>query len=53
MLSHQGVELFEKIRRIRRCGLSGGSESLGVGFEVSIFLARLSDPPPACLRIRT
>ena len=30
MLSHQGVTLFE---RIRRCGLVGGSVSLGVGSE--------------------
>ena len=35
MLSHQGVALFEKIKRIRRCGLVGGSVSLGVGFEIS------------------
>jgi hypothetical protein len=26
-LSHQGVELFERIRRIRRFGLVGGSAS--------------------------
>jgi hypothetical protein len=26
---------FERIRRIRRYGLIGGSVSLGVGFEVS------------------
>jgi hypothetical protein len=32
MLSHQGVELFE---RIRRCGLVGGSGPMGVGMEVS------------------
>ena len=38
MLDLQGVELFDRIRRIRRCGLVGGSVSLGgrgVGFEVS------------------
>ena len=35
MLSHQGVELFDRIKRIRRCGLVGGSVSLGVSFEVS------------------
>jgi hypothetical protein len=35
MLSHQGVELFDRIRRIRRCGLVGGNMSLRVGFEVS------------------
>jgi hypothetical protein len=28
------VELFEKVRRTRRCGLVGGSVSLGVNFEV-------------------
>jgi hypothetical protein len=32
MLSHQRVELFE---RIRRCGLVGGSVSLGLAFKVS------------------
>jgi hypothetical protein len=32
MLSHQGVALFERIRRIRRCGLVGGSVSLGFEF---------------------
>jgi hypothetical protein len=35
MAGHQEVELFERIRRIRRCGLAGGSVSLGVGFEIS------------------
>ena len=34
MLSHQGVALFERIRRISR-GLIGGSVSLGVHVEVS------------------
>lgn len=34
MLSHQGVELFGRIRMIRRCGLVGGRVSLGVIFEV-------------------
>ena len=34
MFSHQGVELFEKIRRIGRCSLVGGNMSLGVDFEV-------------------
>ena len=33
-LSHQGAALFERIRRIRRCGLVEGSMLLGVGFEV-------------------
>jgi hypothetical protein len=32
MLSHQGVELFDRIRRISRCDLDGGSVSLGGGF---------------------
>jgi hypothetical protein len=35
MLGHQGVALFERIRRLRRCGLVEGSLSLGVVFEVS------------------
>ena len=35
MLSHQGVKLFDRIRRVRRHGLLGGSMSLGVGFELS------------------
>jgi hypothetical protein len=41
MLRHQGAELFERIRRIRRCDLVGGGETfwmgrmlLGVGFKV-------------------
>jgi hypothetical protein len=33
MLSHQGLELFERIRRIKRWDLVGVSVSLGVGFE--------------------
>jgi hypothetical protein len=32
MLGHSGAALFE---RIRRCGLIGGSKSLGVNFEIS------------------
>lgn len=35
MLSHQGVGLFDSIRRIWRCGLREGSLSLALGFEVS------------------
>jgi hypothetical protein len=35
MLSHQGVALFERIRRIGRCDFVGGIVSLRVGFEVS------------------
>jgi hypothetical protein len=36
MLGHQGVELFERITRVRRCGLVGETPSpLGVGSEVS------------------
>jgi hypothetical protein len=35
MLSHQGVALFERIRRIRTYDLYGRSVSVGVGFEVS------------------
>lgn len=34
MLSHKGVELFERIRGNRKCGLVGDSVSLGRGFEV-------------------
>ena len=41
MLSHQGVALFEKSKRIRRYGLVGGSVSLGVGVEVSKAHAKL------------
>jgi hypothetical protein len=40
MLSHQGVALFERIRRIRRCGLVSRGLSLGVGSEVSKTHAR-------------
>ena len=40
MPSHQGEELFERIRRIRIHGLVGGSMALGVGFEVSKTHAR-------------
>lgn len=36
MLIYLGVELFEGIRRIRRCGLVRESVSLGAGFEVRI-----------------
>jgi hypothetical protein len=45
MLSYQEMALFEMIRRIRRCGLVGGSMSLGVGFEVS------KSPESLCLEI--
>lgn len=38
-INHQETELFE---RIRKCGLVGGSVSLGVGFEVSQAPDRLS-----------
>ena len=31
----RGIELFERIRMIKRCDLVGGSVSLGVGLEVS------------------
>jgi hypothetical protein len=34
MLSHHGVALSERIRRIGRCGLVEGTVSLGVGLEV-------------------
>jgi hypothetical protein len=40
LLSHQGVALFKRIRRMRRCGLVGGSWSLRVDFEVSKAHAR-------------
>jgi hypothetical protein len=46
MLSHQGVILFEKIRRIRRCGLVRGNVSLELGFDVPKAL------PPSPLQIR-
>jgi hypothetical protein len=35
MLSHQGVSLFERIEKIKSCGLVGRSVPLGTGFEVS------------------
>ena len=41
MFSHKGVQLFEKIKRTRRCDLVR-SVSLGVDFDVSITHARLS-----------
>ena len=46
---HQEVEFFgfEKIRRIRRFGLVGGSMSLGVGFKVSKVYASLPSPCPS------
>ena len=49
MLSHQRVELFERIRRIRKCGLVGIKMSLGVRgqalrFEKSILGQCLSLP---------
>ena len=40
-------ELLERIRRIRRGGLVGGSVSLRVGFEVSEVHARSSGSPSA------
>lgn len=42
MLSHQGVVLFKRIRRIRRYGLVGVSVSLGLYFLVSKAHARSS-----------
>lgn len=42
MLSHQEVELFERITRIKRCGLVGETMSLEVGFKVSKAHARFS-----------
>ena len=47
MLSHQGVALFERLRRTGRCGLVGGSMSLGLDSEVVKYhtgLASLSLP---------
>ena len=45
MPSHQRIESFEMIRRIKRCGFVGGSVSLGVGFVASKAHARLSVSP--------
>jgi hypothetical protein len=45
MFSHQGVALFERIRRIRRFELDGERVSVGVGFEVSKVHARPIPPP--------
>lgn len=51
MISHQGVELFERIRRTRRCGLVGMGVALleevcleggGGSFEVSKAHARVN-----------
>jgi len=42
MFSHKEVERFGGIRRITRCGLVGGSMSVGVGSEVSKAHARPS-----------
>lgn len=49
LLSHQGVQLFGKIRKIK-CGLVGRRVSLEVGFEVS----KAHDRPSVsfCLSIR-
>ena len=41
-VSHQGVELFTRFRRLRRHVLVGGGVLLGVGFEVSKADTRLS-----------
>jgi hypothetical protein len=49
MLSHQGVVLFERIRRIRKCGLVEGNVLLEVGFEISKICSR---PRLALLWIR-
>ena len=46
MLGHQEVELFERITRIRVCGLVGGFVSLEVGFEVSKDLGPVFLPYP-------
>lgn len=35
MPGHQGMALFERTRRIRRCGLIGGTVSLEVDVEAS------------------
>jgi len=47
--SHQGVKLFEGIRRIKRYGLILGSILLGVGFEGSKTNDRPSLSPSLCL----
>ena len=51
MLRHQGVELFENIIQIRRCGLDGGRVSLRLGFEVSKAQARPSLSIPASCHV--
>lgn len=55
MLSHQGVEVFERIRRIRKCVLVGVGVSLGVDFEVLKAHARpsLSLSQSVCLFLST
>ena len=42
VLSQQRMALFERIKRIRRCGLVGGNVSTEVGFEVSKAHAKTS-----------
>jgi hypothetical protein len=46
MFGHKEMELFERIRGIRRCGFVGGNVSLGVGH------AKPASLSPCCLWIR-
>jgi len=45
------VELFERFRRIRRCGLLARRVSLGVGFEVSEAHTRCTQSVSLCLSL--
>lgn len=40
-ITHQGVELFERLKGFEICSLVGGSVPLGVGFEFQKFMADL------------
>lgn len=51
MLSHLGVELFDRVSKIRRYGIIGEGVSLGVGFEIAKALSRPS-PLPLCEYVR-
>lgn len=49
MPSHQEMTLFEKARRIRKCGLVGENMSLELCFE--ILKAQTTSPELLCLSI--
>jgi hypothetical protein len=53
MFSHQGVALFDRIRRIRRHGLIGRNVSLKMGFQDSKAQAKLSQFLPLSAACRS